>query len=174
MRRQWKQWQTLFSWAPKSLQIVTAAMKLKNAPWKKSYDQHRQPFKKQRHHFANKGPSSQSCGFSSSHVWMWKLDHKEGWMLKNWWFIIVVLEKTLESLGQQGDQTNLSYRKSNPNIHQKDWCWCSNTLTTWCKEPTHGKDPDAGKDWGQEEKGATENEMLDGIMTQWTWVWANS
>ena len=51
----------------------------------------------QRHHFANKGPSSQSYGFSSSHVWMWELDHKEGWVLKNWCFWTVVLEKTLES-----------------------------------------------------------------------------
>ena len=60
-------------------------------------DKPRRDFKKQRHHFADKGPSSQSYGFSSSHVWMWELDHKESWMLKNWCFWIVVLEKTLES-----------------------------------------------------------------------------
>ena len=74
MGKQWKQWQTLF-WggAPKSLQMVTAIMKLKMlAPWKKSYDQPRQHFKKQRHYFANKSSSSQSYGFSSSHVWMWE------------------------------------------------------------------------------------------------------
>ena len=60
---------TFFSWAPKSLQMVTAAMKLKtHAPWKKSYDQPRQHIKKQRHYFADKGPSSQSYGFSSNHV----------------------------------------------------------------------------------------------------------
>ena len=97
MGKQWKQWQTLFSWAPKSLQIVTAAMKLKYScslddklwpPW--------QHFKKQRHYFANKGPSSQSYGFSSSHVWMWELDCEESWALKNWCFWTVVLEKTLE------------------------------------------------------------------------------
>ena len=57
-------------WAPKSLQMVTAAMKLKDAPWKKSYDQPRQHVKKHRHHFANKGPSSQDYGFSSGHIWM--------------------------------------------------------------------------------------------------------
>ena len=69
--KQWKQGQTLFFWAPKSLQIVTAAMKLKVlAPRKKSYDQPRQHIKKQRHYFANKGPSSQGYGFSSGHVWM--------------------------------------------------------------------------------------------------------
>ena len=92
-----KQWQTLFSWAPKSLQMVTAAMKLKDTPWKKSYDEPRQCIKKQRHYFADKGPSNQSYGFSSSHVWMWELDYKEGWTLKNWCFWTVVLEKTLES-----------------------------------------------------------------------------
>ena len=64
--------------------------------------------KKQRYHFADKDPSSQSYGFSSSHVWMWELDHKEGWVPKNWCFQIVVLEKTLKSLGQQGDQSSQS------------------------------------------------------------------
>ena len=68
--KQWKQWQTLFWGAPKSLQMVIAAMKLKGTPWKASYDQHRQHIKKQRHYFANKGPSSQGYGFSSGHVWM--------------------------------------------------------------------------------------------------------
>ena len=67
------------------------------APWKKSYDQPRQHFKKQRHSFADKDPSSQSYGFSSSYVWMWQLDHKESWMLNNWCFWAVVLEKILQS-----------------------------------------------------------------------------
>ena len=66
------------------------------APWKKSYGQSRQHIKKQRHYFANKCPFSQSYGFSSSHVWMWKLDHKESWAPKNWCFWTVMLEKTLE------------------------------------------------------------------------------
>ena len=66
-------------------------------PWKKSYDQPRQHIKKQRHYFANKSPSSQSYGSSSGHVWMWELDYKEIWALKNWCFWTVVLEKTLES-----------------------------------------------------------------------------
>ena len=69
MGKQWKQCQTLFLGAPKSLQIVIAAMKLKEAPWKESYDQPRQ-HKKQRHYFANKGPSSQGYSFSSGHVWV--------------------------------------------------------------------------------------------------------
>ena len=66
-------------------------------PWKESYDQPRQHIKKQRHYFVNKGLSSQGYGFSSGHVWMWELDNKEGWALKNWCFWTVVLEKTLES-----------------------------------------------------------------------------
>ena len=66
-------------------------------PWKESYDQPRQHIKKQRHYFANKGPSSQGYGFSSSHVWMWELDYKESWAPKNWCFWTVVLERTLES-----------------------------------------------------------------------------
>ena len=91
-----KQWHVLFSWGPKSLRTVTAAMKLTDACsleeklwW--------QCIKKQKHHFANKGLPSQSCGFSSSHVWMWELNHKEDSVPKNWWFRNVVLEKTLES-----------------------------------------------------------------------------
>ena len=78
--------------------MVTAAMKLKDAaPWKESYDKPRQHIKKQRHYFASKDPYNQSYDFSSSHVWMWELDHKEGWALKNGCFWIVMLEKTLES-----------------------------------------------------------------------------
>ena len=97
MGKQWKQRQTLFWGAPKSLQMVIAAIKKKTlTPWKKSYDQPRQHIKKQRHYFANKGPSSQSFGFSSSHVWMWELDYKESWALKNWCCWTVMLEKTLE------------------------------------------------------------------------------
>ena len=78
------------------------------ALWKKSYDQPRQHIKKQRYYFTNKGPSSQSYGFSSSHVWMWKLDYKEIWAPKNWCFWTVVLEKTLES--------PLDCRRSNHSI----------------------------------------------------------
>ena len=67
------------------------------ALWKKSCNKPRQCTKKQRHHFADKGLSCQSYGFSSSHVWMWELDHQEGWAPKNWCFWTTVLEKTLES-----------------------------------------------------------------------------
>ena len=77
--------------------LQSAAMKLKDTPWMKSYDQPRQHIKKQRHYFANKGLSSQGYGFSSGHVWMWELDYKESWAPKNWCIWTVVLEKTLES-----------------------------------------------------------------------------
>ena len=78
MGKQWKQCQTLFFWAPKSLQMVTAAMKLKDAcSLEEKYDQPRQHIKKQRHYFASKGLSSQGYGFSCGHVWMWELDYKE-------------------------------------------------------------------------------------------------
>ena len=87
----------------------------------------------QRCHFANKviWPYSQSYCFSSSHVWMWELDYKEGWVLKTWFFPTVVLEQAPESpLDKQGNQTSQSLRKSILNIHWKDWCWSwsSNTL----------------------------------------------
>ena len=86
MKKQWKQWLTLCFWVPKSLQMVIVAMKLKNTSWKESYDQSRQHIKKQRHYFADKGPSSLSYSFSSSHVWMWDLDYKESCVPKNWCF----------------------------------------------------------------------------------------
>ena len=85
-------------WAPKSLQMVTAAMKLKDAYFLEGkLRQTRQRIKKQRHHFTDRCPYSQRYGFSRGHVWMWELDHKEGWALKNCCFQTVVLEKTLES-----------------------------------------------------------------------------
>ena len=133
------------------------------APWKKSYEKPRQCTKKQRHHFANKGLSSQSYGFSSSHVWMWELDHKESWTLKNWCFWIVVLEKTLES--------PLESKEIQP-VHPKgDQSWVfigrtdveAETPILWPPDVKNwliGKDADAGKDWGQEEKEATEDEMV--------------
>ena len=118
MGKQCKQCQTLFFWAPKSLQMVTATMKLKDTySWEDSYDQPRQHIKKQRHYFANKSPSSQGSGFSSSHVWMWELDCEEGWALKNWCFWTLVLEKTLES--------PLDCRRSNQSILKEMSPGCS-------------------------------------------------
>ena len=100
----WKQWQILLSWAPKSLQTVTAAMKLRHLLLG-TKAMTTKCVKNQRYHFTNKGPSSQSYGFSRSHVWLYELECKEGWVLKNWYFWMVVLEKTLdwEPIELQGD-----------------------------------------------------------------------
>ena len=84
------------------------------APWKKIYDKPRWRIKKQRHHFADKGAYSQSYGFSSNHVWMWELDHKEVWVLKNWCFWIVVLEKLL--------RISWTARRSNQSILKEINC----------------------------------------------------
>ena len=135
------------------------------APWKKSYVQSRRHIKKQRHYFANKGPSSQSYGFSSSHVWMWELDYKESWAPKNWCFSTAVLEKTLESpldckdiqpVQPLGNWSRLFIHSPSFN-----WWWSWNTHTLPPDENwLFGKDPDAGKDWRQEEKGTMEDEMV--------------
>ena len=133
------------------------------APWKNSYDKPRQHMKKQRHHFADKGPYSQSYGFSSIHTWMWELDHKEeGWVPKNWCFWIMVLEITHES-----PLDCKEIKLVNPKGKQP-WIFIGRTHAEgeapilWsfdAKSRLTGKDLDAGKDWGQEKKGATEDEM---------------
>ena len=132
------------------------------APWKKSYHQLRQHIKKQRYYFANKGQSSQTYGFSSSHVWMWELDYKESRVPKNWCFWTVVLEKTLES--PLDCKISLVHPKGN-----QSWIFIgrtgaeAETPILWPPEAKNWlieKDPDAGKDWRQEEKGMTEDEMV--------------
>ena len=163
MGKQWKQWETLFSWAPKSLQMVTVALKLKDTPWKKSYDKPRQHIKKQRHYFGNKGLSSLGYGFSSSHVWMWELDCEESWVKKNWCFWTVVLEKTLES-----PLDCKEIKPGNPEWNQF-WVFIWGTDTEgespifWSPDMKNWlvrKNPDAGQDWRQKEKGTTEDEMV--------------
>ena len=118
--------------------------------------------KKQRHHFADKDPYGQRYDFSSSHAWMWELSHKEGWALKNWCYWIVVLEKTLAS--------PLDCKEIKPINHKENQPWIfigridadGETPVLWppdAKSRFAGKDPNAGKDWGQE-KGVTEDEMV--------------
>ena len=131
------------------------------APWKESYDQPRQHIKEQRHHFASKGPYSQSYDFSSSHVQMWELDHKEGWALKNWCFRIVVLEKTLES-----PLDCKEIKPVNPKGNQP-WIFIGRTdgesPILWPPDMKNcfiGKDTDAGKDWRQKENEVAEDEMV--------------
>ena len=153
--------------------MVIAAIKLKTLTQKESYGQPRQHIKKQRHYFAKKGLSSQSYGFSSSHVWMWELDCEEGWVPKNWCFWTVVLEKTLES--------PLDCKEIKPINPKRNQSWIfigrtdaePETPIFW---PTDAKswlicnDPDAGEDWRQEEKGMTEDETVGWHHWLWTWI----
>ena len=97
------------------------------APWKTSYDKSRQCIEKQRHHFASKGPYSQSYGFSSSHVWMWELDHKEVWAPKNWHFWTVVLEKTLESPFDCKEIKPVNSKGNQPNNQWRPAQWLEDT-----------------------------------------------
>ena len=167
MGKQWKLWQTLFLWSPKSLQMVTAAMKSNElAPWKKSYDQPRQHIQKQRHYFANKSPDSQSYGFSRSHLWMSELDYKGSWVLKNWCFWTVVLEKTLESPLECRE-----IKPVNPKGNQS-WIFIGRTDAEaeapilWPPDVKNwftGKDLNAGKDWDRRRRGWQRMRWSDGI-----------
>ena len=123
----------------------------------------RQYIKKQRHYFTNKDLSSPSYGFSSSHIWMWDLDYKESWVLKNWCFWSVVLAKTLEN--------PLDFKEIQPVNPKGNQSWIftgridveAETPILWLPDSKNRliwKDPDAGKDWRQEEKGTTEDEMV--------------
>ena len=153
--------------------MVTVIMKPKDIrSLKKSYDQPRQHIKEQRHYFTNKGPSSQSYGFP---VVMYGC---ESWTIKKaeWQRIDVVLEKTLESPldNKEIKPVNLKGNQSWIFIGKAD----AETLVLWPPDANNGligKDADAGKDWRQEEKGTTEDEIV-GIasLTWWTWVWASS
>ena len=122
-----------------------------------------------------KVPYSQSYDFSSSHVWMWQLDHKEGWTLKNWCFWIV-LDKTLESPLDSEEIKSVNLKGNQPWIFIERNDAKAEAPILWTPDTNSqlvGKDPDAGKDWRQKEKKAAEGE-IDSITTQWTWVWTNS
>ena len=172
MGKQWKQWNTVFFSGSKitadgdcSHEIKRCLLLGRKAMTNLDY-------------FANKGPSSQRYGFSSSHVWIWELDYKESWVVKNWCFWTVVLEKTLES--------PLDSKEIQP-VHPKGnqpWIFIGRTnveaetpilLATWCEELTHLK-----RLWCWERLkagGEGGNRGWDGCivsLTQWTWVWVNS
>ena len=126
--------------------------------WKQS-----QHIKKQRHYFANKGPSSQGYGFSSSRVWMWELEYEESWAPKNWCFWTVVLEKTLESLLDCKEIQPVHPKGNQPLILIGRTDAEAETPILWPPDANSwliGKDPDAGKDWRWEEKGTREDEMV--------------
>ena len=163
MGKQWKQWQIIFLGSKISVDGDCSQEIKTLAPWKKSYDKPKQHIKEQRHYFANKGSHNQSYGFSDSHIWMWELDYKESWAPKNWCFWTVVLEKTLES--------PLDYKKIQPVCpkgHQS-WIFIGRTDAEaeapifWqpdAKSRLFWKDPDAEKEWRQEEKGTTEDKIV--------------
>ena len=135
-------------------------------PWKESYDQPRQHIKKQRHYFANKGLYSQSYGFSNSHMWMWELDHKESWALKNWCFWTVVLEKTLVSpldckeiqpVHSKGDQSWVFIGKTDVKAETPVfWPPDAKNWLIW-------KDLMLGKIEGRRRRGQQRMRWLDGI-----------
>ena len=133
-------------------------------PWKESYDQPKQHINKQRHYFANKGLSSQGYGFSSSHVWMWELDYKESWVPKNWytafevWYWIRLLR-----VPWTARRSNQSFLKEISPGCSLEGLMLKLTQILWppdAKIWLIWKDPDAGKYWGQVEKGTIEDEML--------------
>ena len=165
MGKQWKQWHTLFSRAPKLLQMVTAVIKIfkRHLLLGRKAVTTLDSILKSRHYFANKDPSSQGYVFSNSLVWMWELDYKESWALKNWCFWAVVLEKTFES---PFDVMEIQPVHSKGN---QSWIFIGRTDVEteapilWppdAKSRLVGKDPDVGKDWRQEEKGVTEDEIF--------------
>ena len=138
-------------------------------PWKKSYDQPRQHIKKQRHYFADRGSSSQSYGFSNSHVWMWELDYIESWEPRNWCFWTVVLEKTLESpldcmeikpVNPKGNQSCIFIGRADVE-GEAPILWPPDA-----KNSLLGKDTDSGKQWRLEERGWQRMRGLDDI-TNW-------
>ena len=152
-------------WTPFCVFILFMGFSWKNpaCSLEESYDKHRQHIKKQRCYFAEKGPSIQSYSFYSGHIWMWELEYKESWVLKNWYFWTVVLEKTLES-----PLDCKEIKPVNPKGN-KSWIFIGRTdaeaeaPVLWpldAKNWLIGKDPDAGKDWRWEEKGTTEDEMV--------------
>ena len=153
-------WETLFSWAAKALQMMTAALKLKDAMTNLDSE-----LKNRDITFAGKGPSSQSYVFSSSHVWMWELNHKESWVPKNWCFS-TMLGKTPES-----PLDGKEIKPVNPKVYQP-WIITgktdakTETPVLWLpdgKSRLIKKDPDAGKDWGRRRRRRQRTRWLDGI-----------
>ena len=147
--------------------------------WKKSYDKARHCIKMQRPHCANKGLYSQSYNFSNGHEWMWELDHKEGWVPKNWCFWTVVLEKTLENPLDSKEIKAVSPKRN------QSWMFIgrtdaeAETPVLWppdAKSWLITKVPDAGKDQeeGGRRRGPQRMRWLDSITDSITWIWANS
>ena len=159
-----KQWQTLFSRAPKSLQMVTAAKKLIDiCPLEEKLWQTKTAYEKAETLLCQQRSISQSYGFSSSHVWMWEVDYKESWAPKNWCFWTLVLEKTLERLLDCKEIQEVNPKENQSWIFTGSTDAEAETPILWppdVKNQLIGKDPDAGKDWRQEKKRTTEDDMV--------------
>ena len=162
MGKQCKQWQTLLFWAPKSLQMMIAAMKLRRLLLGRKVMINLDSILKSRYYFDNKGLSSQSYCFSSSHVWMLELYYKESWVLKNWCFSTVMLEKTpeipfdskeIQPVHPEGNQSWIFIGRTDAEAEAPIF-WPPDA-----KNWLIGKDPDAGKDWRQEKR-MTEDDMV--------------
>ena len=162
MGKQWKQWQTVSSWAPKSRQMVTAAMKLRHLFFGRKVITNLDSLLKSRL-LPTKVHLVKVLVFSCSRVWMWELDYKENWAPKNWCFWTVLLEKTLEGpldcteiqpVHPKGNQSWIFIGRTDAEAEIPIF-WPPNAKIwlTW-------KDPDAGNDWRLEEKGTTEDEMV--------------
>ena len=160
--KQWEQWVTLFSWAPKLLWMMTTAKKLKHFLLGRKVMTNLNSSLKSRT-FVNKGPYSQSYGFSSSHVWMWELDHKEGRELNNWCFQNVVPEKTLENPLECKEIKPVSLKGNQSWILIERTHAEAETPILWppdAKSWLTGKYLDAGIDWRQQKKRVREDEMV--------------
>ena len=176
MGKQWKQCQTLFLGAPKSLQMLTAAMTLKKCIFlgRKATINLDSILKSTDVTLTTKIHLVKAMAFPV--VMYGELDHKDGWALKNWCFWIVMLEKTLESpldckqikpVNPKGNQPWIGIERTDINA-EAPILWPPDA-----KSQLSGKDPDAGKDWGQEEKTVTEDKMV-GWPTHWPRIWASS
>ena len=131
------------------------------AHWKENYDKSRQRIKKQRHHFATKAPLVKATVFSSSHIQMWEWDHKEGWATKNWCFLSVVLEKMPESPLDSKEIKPVNPKGNQPRIFIGSTD--AEAPIPWQPDANSqliGRDANDGKDWGQKEKGKTEDEIV--------------
>ena len=158
MGKQWKQWQTIFLGSKITGDGDCSHEIKRHLLLGRKVMTNLDSILKSRHYFANKGPSIQGYGFSSSHVWMWELNYKEGWMSKNLCFWTVVLGKTLES-----PLDCKEIKPVNPKIFIGRTDAEVETPILWppdAKNRLIGKDPNAGKDWRQEEKGTTEDKMV--------------
>ena len=178
MGKQWKQCQTLF-WGGSKITDGNCSHEIKRCLLlgRKVTTNLDSVFKSRDITSANKGLSSQGYHFSNGHVWMWELDYKESWTQKNWWFWTVLLEKTLESpmdckeiepVHPKGDQSWVFIARTDVEAETSIlWPPYVNNCLIW-------KDPDAGKDWTQEEKGKMGWDGWMASPSQWTWVWKSS